>query len=131
MIIFFDGVCNLCHSSVLYLIKSDKKKILKFSSLQSDYAKGLLPKSELVCIESIIFFNDNKLYKKSTAILKLAKILGGWHNILLIGYCIPACLRDKLYDVVAKNRYKWFGKKDKCMVPTKELRKRFLTSQKD
>ena len=131
MIIFFDGVCNLCHSSVLYLIKSDKKKILKFSSLQSDYAKGLLPKSELVCIESIIFFNDNKLYKKSTAILKLAKILGGWHNILLIGYCIPACLRDKLYDIVATNRYKWFGKKEKCMVPTKKLNKRFLTSQND
>ena len=131
MIIFFDGVCNLCQSSVLYLIKSDKKKILKFSSLQSDYAKGILPKSELVCIESIIFLNDNKLYKKSTAILKLAKILGGWHNILLIGYCIPAYLRDKLYDIVAKNRYKWFGKKDKCMVPTKELHNRFLTSQKD
>ena len=126
MIVFFDGVCNLCQSSVSYLIKNDKKSILKFASLQGTYAKSFLPAYELQSMESILFYDGKNLYKKSTAVLILLQLLGGWHRLLLWGYLVPAFIRNRLYGVVAKNRYRWFGKQDQCMIDSKSLQDRFL-----
>lgn len=126
MIVFFDGVCNLCQSSISYLIKHDKKSILKFASLQGAYAKSFLPAEELQSMESILFYDGKKLFKKSTAVLKLLKLLGGWHRLLLLSYLVPAFIRNSLYGFVAKNRYHWFGKQDQCMIYSKSLQDRFL-----
>jgi predicted DCC family thiol-disulfide oxidoreductase YuxK len=126
MIVFFDGVCNLCQGSVRYLIKQDKKGVLKFASLQGKYAKDFVDQTEIQSMQSILFFDGKNLYKKSTAVLKLSSLLGGWHQLLLLGYIMPRFLRDGLYNIVANNRYRWFGKKDQCMLPSKGLENRFL-----
>jgi predicted DCC family thiol-disulfide oxidoreductase YuxK len=126
MIVFFDGVCNLCQGSVRYLIKHDKKGVLKFASLQGNYAKDFVNETEIQSMQSIIFFDGKILYKKSTAVLKLSRLLGGWHQLLLLGYILPRFVRDWLYNIVAKNRYRWFGKKDQCMLPSKGFENRFL-----
>lgn len=126
MIVFFDGVCNLCQGSVRYLIKHDKKGVLKFASLQGNYAKDFVNETEIQSMQSILFFDGNMLYKKSTAVLKLSRLLGGWHQLLLLGYILPRFFRDWLYNIVAKNRYRWFGKKDQCMLPSKGFENRFL-----
>ena len=126
--VFFDGVCNLCNRSVNLLISKDKKKVLKFASLQSEYAQNLVPKEVLNCgnLDTIIVYMDGKFYDRSHAVLKLCKILGGLYSVFLIGYLIPRFIRDGLYRFVANNRYRWFGKKDHCMVPSQELKERFL-----
>lgn len=126
MIVFFDGVCNLCQGSVRYLIKHDKKGVLKFASLQGNYAKDFVNETEIQSMQSIMFLDDKMLYKKSTAVLKLSRLLGGWHQLLLLGYILPRFVRDWLYNIVAKNRYRWFGKKDQCMLPSKGFENRFL-----
>ena len=126
MVVFFDGVCNLCQASVRYLIKHDKKNALKFASLQGPYAKSFLPTTELKSLDSILFYDGKNLYKKSSAVLKLSKLLGGWHRLLLLGHLVPVSLRNGLYDLVAKNRYQWFGKQNQCMQPSADLKFRFL-----
>lgn len=126
MIVFFDGVCNLCQGSVRYLIKHDKKGVLKFASLQGNYAKDFVNETEIQSMQSIMFFDGKMLYKKSTAVLKLSRLLGGWHQLLQLGYILPRFVRDWLYNIVAKNRYRWFGKKDQCMLPYKGFENRFL-----
>lgn len=126
MIVFFDGVCNLCQGSVRYLIKHDKKGVLKFASLQGNYAKDFVNETKIQSMQSILFFDGKILYKKSTAVLKLSRLLGGWHQLLLLGYILPRFFRDWLYNIVAKNRYRWFGKKDQCMLPSKGFENRFL-----
>ena len=126
MVVFFDGVCNLCQGSVRYLIKHDKKNALKFASLQGPYAKSFLPTTELESLDSILFYDGENLYKKSCAVLKLSKLLGGWHQLLLLGHLLPLFISNGLYDLVAKNRYKWFGKQNQCMQPSADLKSRFL-----
>ena len=126
MIVFFDGVCNLCQGSVRYLIKHDKKGVLKFASLQGNYAKDFVNETEIQSMQSILFFDGKMLYKKSTAVLKLSSLLGGWQQLLLLGYILPRFVRDWLYNIVAMNRYRWFGKKDQCMLPSKGFENRFL-----
>ena len=115
-IVFFDGVCNLCNGSVNFLIKQDKKGVLKFASLQSDYAKKMIPKDVLnrENLDTIIFYNDGKFYDRSSAVLKICKALGGKYYVFLVGYLIPRFIRDGLYRFIANNRYKWFGKKEQC-----------------
>ena len=127
-IVFFDGVCNLCNRSVNFLIKQDKKNVLKFASLQSAYAQNVVPKALLnhEKLDSIIVYTDGKFYDRSTAVLKLCKILGGLCSVFLIGYLLPRYIRDGLYSFIANNRYRWFGKTDQCRVPTAELKERFL-----
>ena len=128
-LLLFDGVCNLCNSSVQYVIKHDKKQKFKFASLQSDAAKEILLQYKIkkTDLDSIILIYNDELYDKSSAILRLLKILGGFHSL---GYIfiiiIPKSIRDVVYDYVARNRYKWYGKKESCMIPTIELKNRFL-----
>ncbi len=127
-IVFFDGVCNLCNRSVNFLIKNDKKGVLKFASLQSEFAKKTLPKTLLnnKDLDSILFYTEGKYYEKSNAILKLCKILGGFFYVFQLGYLLPPFLRNGLYMLIANNRYRWFGTTAQCRVPTTDLKERFL-----
>lgn len=128
-IVLFDGVCNLCDSSVLYIIKRDKNDVFRFVSLQSELGQQILkyigidPKKT----DSIVLYEPGiAYYVKSTAILEIIKNLRGVFGMNLIFSLVPLFLRDPIYDYVAKNRYKWYGKKDKCLIPTQELQSKFL-----
>ncbi len=124
-IIYFDGECNLCNKSVNSIIKKDKKHLFYFAFLSDPNNAQKIPKSYL-SIDSIILEYDNNFYTKSDAIIEICKLLGGIYKIMAIGYLIPRIIRDKIYDFVARNRYKWFGKSESCLTPTPNLRKRFL-----
>lgn len=124
-ILLFDGVCNLCNNTVDFIIRRDRKKTLLFASLQSSFGqeiKSILHKD----IDSIVFIEDSKLFIKSEAALKIAAYLGFPYNLLLIGKILPKKWRDKSYDYVARNRYKWFNRKDSCRIPAPEERNRFI-----
>ncbi len=127
-IILFDGVCNLCNSSVTFVIQRDKKDVFRFAALQEEPGASLLEKYGIDASEtdSIILIDSDKAYTKSTAALKIAKNLGGAYPLLYGFMIIPKCIRNWVYDYVAKNRYKWYGKKESCMIPTPELRSKFL-----
>lgn len=127
-VILFDGVCNLCNSSVQYVIKHDPGALFKFASLQGETGKELLkqyglPENEL---NSFVLISDNKAYTRSSAALTVAKKLTGIAKILYGFIIVPSFIRDAVYNIIAKNRYKWFGKKDSCMIPTADLQSRFL-----
>jgi predicted DCC family thiol-disulfide oxidoreductase YuxK len=127
-IILFDGVCNFCNSSVQFLIKRDKKAIFKYASLQSDFGKEQMVKYQIdaLNIDSFIYIKSGNAFIKSTAGLKVLRDLGSfWKTFYLLIY-IPRPIRDWVYDRFASNRYKFFGKKESCMVPSPELRSRFI-----
>jgi len=127
-IILFDGVCNLCNASVNFVIKHDKKEQFLFASFQSDAAKEIMLHFNLknLNLDSIVLIDDQKIYEKSTAILRIAKLLNGGFKFLYFFIVIPKSFRDWLYSYIAKNRYKFFGKRERCMIPSLELKNRFL-----
>ena len=127
-ILFFDGVCNLCNASVQFVIKRDKKSSLKFASLQSNKAKELLPErlTQEDNLESIVLYQGGQLFEKSTAALMVAKKLTGLWPLLYVFMIVPKFIRDAVYSFIAKNRYKWFGRKDQCMIPSPEMKLRFI-----
>ncbi len=127
-IILFDGVCNLCNSSVQFVLKHDKKKRFLFSSLQSDAALKLLLQLNVKNskLDSIVLIEGNKIYDKSTAALRIAKELNPLWNIFFIFIIIPKPIRDFIYDFIAKNRYKWFGKKNSCLFSINAYEDRFF-----
>ncbi|MEZ5036577.1 MAG: DCC1-like thiol-disulfide oxidoreductase family protein [Chitinophagales bacterium] len=126
-IILFDGVCNFCQGSVKFIIKYDKTKKLKFASLQSEIGQELRATYQIPeATDSIVFIKNYKAYLKSSAALRIATYLSFPLNWLYIFIIIPPFIRNFLYDIIAKNRYKWFGKQDACMLPTPEIRSRFL-----
>ena len=127
-IIFFDGMCNLCNSSVQFILKKDTNNVFLFSSLQSDAAKGILLQYNLenFDLSSIILVEKGIIYQKSTAILRIAKSLAGISKYAYVYIIVPKFIRDGVYSFIAKNRYKWFGKRDSCMLPTAALKLRFL-----
>ena len=128
-LILFDGVCNLCNASVLYVIKRDKKNVFMFAPLQSDIGKQLIEKYNIDVskTDSILLYERKKgILYKSTAALKIASYLKFPTNMATVFYIIPPFIRNWVYDYIAKNRYKWFGKKEQCMIPTKELKDKFL-----
>lgn len=127
-IILFDGVCNFCNSSVNKIIKHDKKNRFKFTALQSDVGKKILEKHSIdpSKIDSIILIENDVAYIKSTAILKISKHLNGIYSLAYGFIIIPTFLRNFVYDFIAKNRYKWWGKKDSCMIPTAEVKSKFI-----
>lgn len=124
-IVFFDGMCNLCSSAVQFVLKRDKKAFFQFSSLQSDFAKKHLPEN-LTNMQSIVYLEKGQIFTQSTAVLKIVKHLDGCWPILYILIIIPKFIRDFIYNYIAKNRYKWFGKKAACMIPEKNYADRFL-----
>ncbi len=127
-ILLFDGVCNLCNGLVLFIIRRDKKNKFTFASLQSDGGRQQLNRVGLDNFElkSLILIIAGKYYVKSTAVLKLLKELGGIWSIFYLFMIIPRPIRDFVYDLIARSRYKMFGKREVCMIPTPELQSRFL-----
>ncbi|MDZ4846967.1 MAG: DCC1-like thiol-disulfide oxidoreductase family protein [Chitinophagales bacterium] len=127
-IVLFDGVCNLCNASVQFIIKRDKKKRFKFASLQSDFAQQLFKKQQFDSqgIDSVVLFENDKLHVRSTAALKIARKLDRMWFLFYSFVIIPAPLRDVVYDFIARNRYKWFGKKEFCAMPEPGMKERFL-----
>ena len=115
-IILYDGVCNLCNHSVRFVIKRDVKHIFKLASLQSEFGKKILAENRLdeKSFSSFILVENGKLYFKSTATLKVVKKLNGPVKLLYIFIIVPPFIRNFIYDIVARNRYKWFGKSDVC-----------------
>ncbi len=127
-IILFDGVCNLCNGVVKFAINRDVNGVLSFASLQSEAAKQLMRKYGLDerQLETFVFIEDGKAYTQSTAGLKLAKKLGGLWPLFYVFIIIPKPIRDAVYKLISRNRYRWFGKEDSCMIPSPEIRARFL-----
>ncbi len=128
-IILFDGVCNLCNSSVLFVIKRDKKNQFLFAPLQSDLGDRFIRERGIDTqrADSIILLEPGvAYYTKSSAALKIGQAFGGGWKVLALFEWIPPVVRDFFYDIIAKNRYRWFGKKEACMIPTPELQAKFL-----
>ncbi len=127
-IILFDGVCNLCNSSVQFVISHDPQHHFRFASLQSDFGQSVLRKFDLPTnsLQSFILLENNKIDTASTAALKVAKQLTRGWSLLYAFIIVPAFIRDAVYQLIAKNRYKWFGKKEICWIPSQELQHLFI-----
>ena len=127
-VILFDGVCNFCSFWVNFAIKRDRKKKLKFAPLQGEAANNLLPQHNInpASLSSVVFIDHGKAWTQSSAAIRICKHLDGGWKLLYGLIIIPKFIRDFIYNIIARNRYKWFGKKESCMVPTQELRERFL-----
>lgn len=127
-IILFDGVCNLCNGSVVFIIKRDKKDVFRFAAIQSEEGQRLIEKYQIdtTKVDSILLLDGNNYYAKSTAALKIARHLKGGYPLLYGFIILPAFFRNWVYDIIARNRYQWFGKKESCMIPTPELKAKFI-----
>lgn len=127
-VVLFDGVCNLCNGFVQFCIERDKKGKLKFASLQSGVGQELLAQFGLkgAPLSTVVLIEGNQYYTKSSAGLRVLKHFGGFWQLFYGLMIFPKPLRNWVYDYIAKNRYKWFGKKESCWMPTPELENRFL-----
>ena len=127
-IIFYDGHCNLCNGFVNAIIKLDKKSIFLFAPLNGNHAKNLLKKNNIknTTIDSVVLFSNNSISYKSKAVIEILISLGGIYRVLVMTKIIPRAILDWIYDIVAKNRYSWFGKQNHCMVPDKKIISKFL-----
>ncbi len=125
-IIFFDGVCNLCNGAVNFVIDRDPKGLFKLAPLQSEIATDYLDEGRISKLDSIVLYEDGKIYEKSTAALRIAKELNGAWFLLYAFIIIPPFIRNFLYNFIAKNRYKWFGKRETCRLPSQDIQDRFL-----
>ena len=126
-IVLFDGVCNLCNGAVQFIIARDADATLRFVALQSEMGKNILKKhnTQSIDMKSIILLENDKLYDRSTAALRMAKNMDGLWKILYVFIIVPKPIRDAVYNVVARNRYRWFGQKNECWLPTPDLKKHF------
>jgi predicted DCC family thiol-disulfide oxidoreductase YuxK len=127
-VILFDGVCNLCNAAVNFIIKHDKNEQFSFASLQSDAAKEILLQftAKKTNLNSVLLIENGNIYDKSTAVLLITRKLPGGFKFLYVFKILPKFIRDAVYNFIANNRYKWFGKKETCMLPTPEIKNRFL-----
>lgn len=127
-VILFDGICNLCSGAVQFIIKHDPKKHFRFASLQSKFGEEVMKHFGLPVnqFNSFILLENGKIYTRSTAALKVAKKLKGAWSLAYGFIIIPYFIRDAVYNLIARNRYKWFGKKEECWIPTSELKSLFL-----
>jgi predicted DCC family thiol-disulfide oxidoreductase YuxK len=132
-VLLYDGVCGFCNKSVQTILKHDRRGTLRFAALQSEFAKGVVARHpELANVDSVVLAEREpetgreRVSVRSTAALRVASYLGGAWRLCLVAYAIPTPLRDYLYDLFARNRYRLFGKSDSCMLPPKEARARFL-----
>lgn len=127
-ILLFDGVCNLCNGFVQFIILRDPKAIFRFAALQSEVGQQLLQTAQMPTqeINTVVLYESGKFYTHSDVGLRVARHLGGWWTLFIILKIIPKLLRDRIYNWVARNRYRWFGKQESCMIPKPELKARFL-----
>lgn len=128
-VILFDGVCKLCNRSVNFILRIDRTGRLKMASLQSDYGRRVLEDHGLKSgpLDSMMLLEGTRLTTKSTAVIRISKYLGGTWPLCMGALIIPRFIRDILYDVIAKNRYRWFGQYDTCPLPDPEFEDRFYT----
>lgn len=128
-IILFDGICNLCNGSVIFVLEREKKPIFLFASIQSEAGKELLEWCGLPSDynQAVVLIDNGRIYLGSTAALKIGKeLIFPWSILSLIGLMVPKIIRDWMYSLIANNRYRWFGKREICMVPTERLTTRFV-----
>lgn len=126
-LVLFDGYCNLCNGAVQFIMKRDKKEQFYFASLSWPIAKNVLADfPEFSEVDSILVYKDGKLYDQSSAALKIAAKLGALWPLMGVFWIVPKFIRDGVYAFIARNRYKWFGKKDTCMIPERDVSYRFL-----
>ncbi|MDC0078208.1 MAG: thiol-disulfide oxidoreductase DCC family protein [Proteobacteria bacterium] len=127
-ILLFDGHCNLCNAWVNFIVKRDSSSTIRFASLQSLAGNRMLEEHKIDSnyIDSLVLFEEDKVSVSSTAALRILSYLDGWERHLIYLTILPRTFRDLVYRFVAKNRYKWFGRREQCMVPTVKLSKRFL-----
>jgi predicted DCC family thiol-disulfide oxidoreductase YuxK len=126
-IVFFDGVCGICNKFVDFCLRKDKKNLLKFSPLQNEKFKVLSQEMGLKEIpDSIVFYDGEKTWFKSAAVLKILNKIGGIWKLSAFFFIFPEFLRDPVYDFIAANRYKWFGKKEACRIPSSAERAKFI-----
>ena len=127
-LVLFDGVCNFCNYWIRFIIKRDKKATLKFTSLQGETAKSILPEysTNPEILSSVILIENGKAYTESSAAIRICKHLDSGWKLLYGLIIIPKFIRDAVYKLIARNRYSWFGKKDQCMIPSANDRERFL-----
>lgn len=127
-VVFFDGVCVLCNASVQFILKRDKKHYFYFATLQSDVAKQFLlhVPENILKKDSIILSDKGKIYTESSAALKIGAHLNGLWKLSQVLWIVPLFIRNGVYRWIAKNRYKWFGIKDQCMMPDNSIKHRFL-----
>jgi predicted DCC family thiol-disulfide oxidoreductase YuxK len=124
----FDGVCNLCSRSVQFILKRDRRNLFRFASLQSPLGQSLLQGTGLPPdhLDSFVLVENNKVYTRSSGALRVCRKLGGAWPLLYVLMIIPRPLRDGIYNWIARRRYKWFGKKESCWLPSPEWKSRFL-----
>ncbi|MFO7879022.1 MAG: thiol-disulfide oxidoreductase DCC family protein [Bacteroidales bacterium] len=124
-ILAFDGVCNLCNALVRFVLKIDPKARIAFVSLQSEKAGALFPDADEQ-MHTVLLRHQGEIYRESDAILKIFSVLGGGWKILTVFRVLPPAFRNRMYRWIARNRYRWFGKKESCPLPGKNVRDRFL-----
>jgi len=127
-LIIFDGVCNYCCGVVNSIIKRDPRAVFRFVPFQSETAHRILNDYDFPPdrLDTFVLIEDGKLYTKSEAGLRVQKLLGGFHKLLYAFIVVPAPVRDAVYDYIARHRYEWYGRKDECMIPTPDIKSRFL-----
>ena len=127
-IVLFDGVCNFCNGTINFVLKRDKKDSFVFTPLQSGPGQEVLKKHNLPLseFESFILVSEDKVYQRSSAALRIARKLSGGWPLFYVFMILPKPVRDFFYNIIARNRYRWWGKRDECMIPTPELRNKFL-----
>lgn len=127
-VVLFDGVCNLCNGSVQFILKRDPQARFRFASLQSEAGRSLLVEHGLDpdALSSVVVVEDGRVWQESSAALRIARHLPGAWKLLRVFTVIPRPLRDAVYRLIARNRYRWFGKSETCWLPTPELKGRFL-----
>ena len=127
-IVLFDGVCNFCNDKINFIIKNDKHDVFRFVALQSETGQKIIKHLGIdVSIDSIILYEPGYAYYiKSEAVFRILKHLSSVARLLLIFNFIPTSIKNIFYDLIAKNRYNWYGKKENCMLPTQEVRSKFI-----
>jgi len=128
LIILFDGVCNLCNGYVNFVIKRDPKGRIRFAALQSAAGQSWMNKFGISHFDNktILLIEDERYFQKSTAVLRILRKLNEWWPVLYLFVVVPPFIRNFLYDIVAKNRYLWFGKRESCRIATPQDKERFL-----
>ena len=127
-VVLFDGVCNFCNGSVNFILRQDRKGIFRFAALQSEAGQEILDQHGLAneSFDSFILVEKGKIYQRSTAALKVFNKLSWYWKWTQLFYIIPPFIRNMVYDFIARNRYKWFGQKTECMIPSPEMKAKFL-----
>jgi predicted DCC family thiol-disulfide oxidoreductase YuxK len=127
MIVYFDGVCGLCNRAVDFLLAHDKEARLLFAPLQGESARSNLPVTDIRLLQSLVVVDETRVFRKSDGVLHAISALGGgWWALGITLRLIPRTLRDFIYDIIASNRYAWFGQRETCRLPTPDERRRFL-----